>query len=74
MWGCAKVGMLPGRRVLTTERRVIAVEGLAEKFAVEVSIDLRGGNALMAEHFLDGAKVGAAFYEVGGEGMAESMR
>ena len=49
-------------------------EGLPEEFAVEVGIDLGGGNAFVAEHFLNGAEVGAAFNEVGGEGMAEGMR
>jgi hypothetical protein len=53
---------------------VIAVEGLAQEFAVEVGIDLGGGNAFVAEHFLDGAEVGAAFHEVGGERMTEGMR
>ena len=60
--------------VLPAEGGVEAVEGLPEEFAVEVGIDLCGGDALVAEHFLDGAKVGAAFDEVGGEGMAESVR
>ena len=52
---------------------MITVEGLAEEFAVEVGIDLGGGDTFMAEHFLNGAKVGAAFYQVGGEGMAKRM-
>jgi hypothetical protein len=34
---------------------VIAVQGLAEELAVEVGIDLGGGDALVSQHLLDGA-------------------
>ena len=44
-------------------------DGLPELRAVEVDVDLGGGHRLVAEHLLDGAKVGAPFEEVGGEGM-----
>jgi hypothetical protein len=40
---------------------------------VEMRIDLRGGDAFVAEHFLYGAEVGAAFHEMGGEGVAEGV-
>src|SRR5580700_8746939 len=60
--------------VLMTEGGVIFFERLAEEFAVEVGIDLGGGDAFVAEHFLNGTKIGAAFDEVGGEGMAKGMR
>lgn len=32
-----------------------------------------GSNARMAEHFLNGAEIGAAFDEMGGEGMTKTM-
>lgn len=38
-----------------------------------MGIDLGSRDAFMAQHFLNGTKVGAAFHEVGGKGMAESM-
>jgi hypothetical protein len=41
---------------------------------VQVGIDLCGGNTFMAQHFLHGAQVGAAFYQMGGKRMPESMR
>ena len=42
--------------------------------AVDVSVDFRGEYALVTKHFLDGTQVGAVFYEVGGERMAEGVR
>ena len=36
-------------------------------------VDLRRCDGFVAEHYLDGAEVGAAFYEVGGETVAESV-
>ena len=44
----------------------------AEEFAVDVGVDFGGGDGV-AEHFLDGAEVGTAFDEMGGEGVAEGM-
>jgi hypothetical protein len=38
-----------------------------------MGVDLGCRNAFVTEHFLDGAQVCAAFDEVGGEGMAESV-
>lgn len=46
---------------------------LAQVFAVHVQVDLGGGDGFVAEHFLHGAEVGAAFDEVGGKGMAEGV-
>ncbi len=40
---------------------------------IHMRIDLRRGDVHMAEHFLYGSEVGAAFEEVGGEGVAEGM-
>ena len=48
-------------------------EGGAEEFAVDVGVDLGGGRSIKTEHFLDGAEVGTAFDEMGGEGVAEGM-
>ena len=42
--------------------------------AVDMGVDFGGEDALVAEHFLDGAQVGAVFDEVGGKGVAEGMR
>ena len=58
----------------SAEGRVIAVERFAKVFTVQMGIDLGSGDAFMAEHFLDGAQIGASFDEVGGEGMPEGMR
>ena len=52
----------------------------AEEFAVDVGVDF-GGLVLscpkrlgfVAKHFLDGAEVGTAFDEMGGEGVTEGM-
>ena len=41
---------------------------------VEVRIDFGGGYRCMAEHFLHRPQIGAAFDEMGGKRMAESMR
>jgi hypothetical protein len=38
-----------------------------------MGVDLGGPGALMTEEFLDDAKVGAAFQEVGGEAVSESV-
>ena len=41
---------------------------------IQVRVNLRGGDAFVAEHLLYSAKVGAALDEVCGEGVAERMR
>ena len=53
--------------------RVEPMQGFPEVFPVQVGIDLCGGDAFVSQHFLDGAEVGAAFDEVGGEGVTEGM-
>ena len=40
---------------------------------VDVGVDFGGEDGFVAEHFLDDAEVGAAFDEVGGEGVAEGV-
>ena len=44
-----------------------------ESFAVDVGVDLGGGEAGVAEHVLDDAEVGAVFEKVGGEGVAHDV-
>ena len=39
----------------------------------ELGVALRGGQALMSEHFLDGAQVGAFGQQVRGEGVAQRV-
>ena len=39
-----------------------------------MGIDLGGRNAFVPQHFLHGPQVCAAFYQVGGKGMAQGMR
>lgn len=46
----------------------------AEHVTVDVGIYFRGGDAFVPQHALDGAQVGAAFQQVGGERMPERMR
>ncbi len=45
-----------------------------QKLPVQVRVYLGSSNTLMAQHFLYGAQVGAAFHQVSGEGMPERMR
>ena len=47
---------------------------LAEVRAIEMRINLRCRYVRMAEHFLDGCDVGAAFQKVCGECMPERVR
>lgn len=46
----------------------------AELFIGDMRIDLRGCDRSVAEHCLDGANIGAVAEEVGGVGVAQSMR
>ena len=54
--------------------RVKLGNDLPQKIPVEVGIDFGGGDAGVAQHFLHGAQVGPAFYEVRGEGVAQRVR
>lgn len=45
----------------------------AEHLAVYMGIDFRRGNALVAQHALDGSQVGTSFQQVGGKGVAEGV-
>lgn len=52
---------------------VVEEDFFAQAGAVDVGVDLGGGYAFVAEHGLDGAEVGSALEEVGGEGVAEGV-
>ena len=53
--------------------RMVLYDFAAEHLAVYVGIDFRRGNALVAQHALDGSQVGTSFQQVGGKGVAEGM-
>ena len=44
-----------------------------KEFTIQVGVNLSCGNAFVAQHFLHGAQVCTAFYQVGRKGMAESV-
>jgi len=46
---------------------------LAEVGCVDVEVDFGSGDAFVAHHLLDGAQVGSAFEQMGGEGVAEHL-
>lgn len=46
---------------------VAAEDFVAQARVVEVEVDFGGGDAFVAQHLLDGAQVGAAFEQGGGE-------
>lgn len=52
---------------------MVGEDVVAEGGAVEVDVDLGGGDAFVAEHLLDGAEVCSAFEQVGGERVAQGM-
>ena len=64
---CAKSARPP------SPARVILLMQLLEPFAVDVRVDLGGGDVLVAEEELHRAEVGASFEQVGGEGMAQHV-
>jgi len=49
------------------------LQRLPQEFPIQVCIDLCSSDTGMSQHFLDSPEVGAAFHEVGGKRMAESM-
>ena len=53
--------------------RMGLVVDFAEVAPRDVGVDLGGGEAGVAEEFLDGAQVGAGLEQVGGEGVAERV-
>ena len=46
---------------------------LSDVVSIQVGVDLRGGDAFMAKHFLYGAQVCPSLDEVCGKGMPKSM-
>ena len=49
------------------------LQGLSQKFAVEMRVNFRGCNAFMTQHFLHGPQVRTSFDQVSGKGMTEGM-
>ena len=47
---------------------------LSKARAVDMHVDFGGGDALMSEHFLYGAQIGAALEKMRGKGMTEGVR
>ena len=47
---------------------------VAQAGAVDVDVDLGGGDALMAKHLLDGTQVGTALKQVSSKAMAQGVR
>ena len=47
--------------------------GVTQELAVEVGVEFGGGNRLVAQHFLNGFQIGAAFNKVRGERVAEGV-
>lgn len=54
--------------------RMVVDDFLPEEGAVDMHVDFRRCDAFVAEHLLDGTKVGAALKQVGGEGMPQGVR
>ncbi len=52
---------------------VVGEELGAEAGAVEVDVELGGGEAFVAKHFLNGAQVGSPFKQMGGEAVAQGV-
>jgi len=50
------------------------VDGFTKVISIHVGIDFGGGDGFVAQKVLDYFEVGTTFYEVGGEGVAESVR
>ena len=49
---------------------VVLQDFVAQAGAVDVDVDLGRGDALVAQHLLDGTQVGTALEQVGGEAVA----
>lgn len=52
---------------------MVGEELAAEMGAVEMDIELRGGEAFVAEHHLDGAEVGASFKQMSGKTVTQRV-
>ena len=53
---------------------VVLEDFVAQAGAVDVDVDLGRGDALVAQHLLDGTQVGTALEQVGGEAVAQGVR
>lgn len=53
--------------------RVMQQDLVSEAAAVDMGVDLGSDDALVAEHGLNGAQVGAALQQVGGKGVAQAV-
>ena len=54
--------------------RVELLVNALEAGCLDMGVDLGGGDIGVAEHFLDGAEVGAVLEEVGCEGVTQGVR
>lgn len=52
---------------------VVLEDFVAQAGSVDMNIDFGSGNALVAQHLLDGSQVGAALEQVGGETVAQGV-
>lgn len=52
---------------------MVLFQRTAQILPVEMRVDFGGGNAFVAQHFLYGAKIRAAFHQVRGKGMTEGV-
>ncbi len=55
-------------------QRVAGIDQLDQPAAVDMGVDLRGGDVGMAEQHLQCAQIGAAFEQMRGEGVAQYVR
>ena len=53
---------------------VVGEDFVAQAGAVDVDVDLGRGDALVAQHLLDGTQVGAALKQMGGKAVAQGVR
>ena len=53
--------------------RVGLIPNATEVVELDVGIDLSGGDALVAEHLLDGAEIGPTGKHVGGERVSQDL-
>ena len=53
---------------------VVGKDFVAQARAVDVDVDLGGGDALVPQHLLDGAQVGTTLEQMGGKTVAQGVR
>ena len=52
---------------------MIGGDGVAKILTGEMGVDLGGGKAFVAQHFLHGAQIGTILHQLGGKAMAEAV-